>query len=210
VYPDAWSNFWPVWDEFALVCLAVALLAATVQSLLGPIGTLLTVVVVVFLGNPSIGGVNGTAYLPTFGGGSARSCRRGTGRSWVRNTLCFHGNAITVQLLVLGIYVVAGAALVIILAYDSLLWWHAREDTDRAQRREPISPEETGMAGCHRQRHPRWRFGGTGGDGDDQRRIARERAGCTGSRVDVVARPTVDPCGAAGRRPGARPASAAR
>ena len=40
-YPDVGSNFWKLWPEFALICFAVALLAATLQSLIGPLGTLL-------------------------------------------------------------------------------------------------------------------------------------------------------------------------
>ncbi|MFE7093210.1 hypothetical protein [Streptomyces erythrochromogenes] len=37
-YPNVGSNFWPLWGEFALMCLAVALFAATLQSLVGPLG----------------------------------------------------------------------------------------------------------------------------------------------------------------------------
>ncbi|WP_086561986.1 hypothetical protein [Streptomyces africanus] len=38
-YPDVGTNFLPLWGEFALMCLSVALLAATLQSLIGPMGT---------------------------------------------------------------------------------------------------------------------------------------------------------------------------
>jgi len=62
---DVGTNFWTLWPEFTLICLAVALLAATFQRLFGPLGTLLTVIVVIFLGNPSTGGGNGVAYLPS-------------------------------------------------------------------------------------------------------------------------------------------------
>ncbi len=60
------SNFWKLWPKFALICFSVALLAGVLQSLIGPLGTLLTVIIVVFIGNPSTGGGNGVAYLPPF------------------------------------------------------------------------------------------------------------------------------------------------
>ncbi|WP_406219014.1 hypothetical protein [Streptomyces canus] len=137
-YPDVGTNFWPLWGEFTLMCLAVALLAATLQSLIGPIGTLLTVVIVVFFGNPSTGGVNGTAYLPAFWQYLGPVLPPWNGSTLIRNTLYFDGNAITQQLVVLSIYVVVGAALVTISTYGHLLWWRG------TKRRPPISPEEEG------------------------------------------------------------------
>ncbi|MBO4257476.1 hypothetical protein [Streptomyces griseorubiginosus] len=137
-YPDIGSNFWPLWGEFALMCLAVALLAATLQSLIGPLGTLLTVVIVVFFGNPSTGGVNGTAYLPAFWQYLGPVLPPWNGTTLVRNTLYFDGNAITLPLVVLSVYVVVGAALVIIATYGRLMWWRG------GKRRRPISPEEEG------------------------------------------------------------------
>ncbi|MEU1184325.1 hypothetical protein ABZ464_43280 [Streptomyces sp. NPDC005820] len=136
-YPDVGSNFWPLWGEFALMCLAVALLAATLQSLFGPIGTLLTVVIVVFFGNPSTGGVNGTAYLPAFWQDLGPGLPPWNGTILVRNTLYFDGNAITQPLVVLSVYVVAGTAVVIIATYGRLLWWRGGR-----KRRPPLTPEE--------------------------------------------------------------------
>ena len=52
-YPDVGSHFWVLWPICAFIALAVALLAATLQSLIGPMGTLAAVVIVVFIGNPS-------------------------------------------------------------------------------------------------------------------------------------------------------------
>lgn len=92
--PDVGSNFWPPWGEFALMCLAVALFAATLQSLIGPIGTLVTVV---------------------------------------------DGNSITQPLVVLSVYVVVGAALVVVLTYGRPPWWRGAK-----WRRSPISPQEQG------------------------------------------------------------------
>ncbi len=139
-YPDVGSNFWPLWGEFALMILAVALLAATLQSLIGPMGTLLTVIIVVFFGNPSTGGVNGTAYLPPFWQFLGPILPPWNSATLIRNTLYFHGNAITQQIVVLGIYVVIGAVLVELFSWARLQWWRNRPE---AQHRKPvISPEE--------------------------------------------------------------------
>ncbi|MEU1272554.1 hypothetical protein [Streptomyces sp. NPDC005799] len=83
------------------------------------IASLLTVVIVVFFGNPATGGVNGTACLPAF---------------WQY----LHGNAVTQPLVVLSVYVVVGAALVVMATYGRLMWWRG------GKRRHPISPEEEG------------------------------------------------------------------
>lgn len=122
-YPHVGSNFWPLWGEFALICLAVALLTGTLQSLIGPIGTLVTVILVVFLGNPSTGGVNGTAYLPAFWQGIGPILPPWNGVILIRNTLYFDRNSITQQLIVLSIYVVAGAVLMTIFGWGRLFWW---------------------------------------------------------------------------------------
>ncbi|CAG6390600.1 hypothetical protein NMG29_09485 [Streptomyces cocklensis] len=140
-YPDVGTNFWPLWGEFTLICLSIALFAATLQSLIGPMGTLLTVVAVIFFGNPSTGGVNGTAYLPAFWEDVGPILPPWNGVTLIRNTLYFDGNSITQQLVVLSIYVVVGAALVIIATFGPGQWWR------RAKRRPPIGPDEqTGIA----------------------------------------------------------------
>lgn len=138
-YPDVGANFWPLWGEFALVLLAVAMLTGTLQSLIGPLGTLLTVVLVVFLGNPSTGGVNGTAYLPAFWQFIGPILPPWNGVTLIRNTLYFHGNSITQQLIVLSLYVVVGAILMTVFGWGRVLWWRGPKNTiDRA--------EETGIA----------------------------------------------------------------
>ena len=62
-----------------LIAFAIALIAATLQTLIGPMGTLLTVIIIVFIGNPSTGSGNGVAFLPPSGRPSAQSCRHATG-----------------------------------------------------------------------------------------------------------------------------------
>ncbi|MFF0117451.1 hypothetical protein [Streptomyces prasinus] len=46
--PDVGPDLWPLGGGFALMCLAVALFAATLQSLRGPTGPLAAVVMVLF------------------------------------------------------------------------------------------------------------------------------------------------------------------
>jgi hypothetical protein len=146
-YPNVGSNFWPLWGEFALMCLTAALLAATLQSLIGPFGTLATVVILVFFGNPSTGGVNGTAYLPPFWQFLGPILPPWNGMTLIRNTLYFHGNAITQQLIVLSIYVIVGAALVTVFSWGRLLWWRGPKSRPRPPRHQAISPqEEVGVA----------------------------------------------------------------
>ena len=146
-YPDVGSNFWKLWPAFALICFAVALLAATLQSLIGPLGTLVTVIVVVFFGNPSTGGGNGVAYLPPFWQDIGVVLPPRNGLYLIRNTLYFHGNSITQPLIVLGIYVLVGAALVIFFSWGNVLWWRGDKRKGGKKPQETISPaEETGTA----------------------------------------------------------------
>ena len=60
------SHFWPPLPCFWLITSAVVLAAAAIQGLAGKAGTLLTVIVMILLGNPSSGGATGVPYLPTF------------------------------------------------------------------------------------------------------------------------------------------------
>lgn len=142
-YPNVGSNFWVLWPEFALMCLAVALLTATLQSVIGPIGTLVAVVIVVFFGNPSTGGVNGTAFLPAFWQVIGPFLPPWNGTILIRNTLYFDGNEIIQPIIVLSIYVVVGAVLVTILAWGRLFWWRGDK---RTPRRELSDEEELGVA----------------------------------------------------------------
>ena len=69
------------------------------------------------------------------------------GMTLIRNTLYFDGNAITQQIIVLSIYVIAGAILVTIFSWGRLLWWRAPKRADHAHRSQVISPqEEAGVA----------------------------------------------------------------
>ena len=143
-YPDVGTSFWALWPEFALFCSATALLAATLQGLIGSLGTLVTLIVVVFLGNPSTGRANGVAYLPPFWQSVGGVLPPRNGLILIRNTLHLHGNGMTEALVILGIDVVVGFAFVTVL---SSVRWRA----DLAAGLNPDAPvvdsiEETAVA----------------------------------------------------------------
>jgi hypothetical protein len=118
-YPDVGSHFWVLWPICAFIALAVALFAALLHNLVGAMGTLLTVIIVVFIGNPTTGGVNGVAFLPPFWQAVGVVLPPRNGLYLIRNTLYFGGNAITVPIIVLGISVVIGAALVTLFSWTN-------------------------------------------------------------------------------------------
>ena len=60
------DSFWIAWPIMALIILSVALFAAVLRRLVGPVGIFLTVIVIIQFGNPSSGGANGVPYLPAF------------------------------------------------------------------------------------------------------------------------------------------------
>jgi hypothetical protein len=109
----------PLWPICAFIALAVALFAALLHNLVGAMGTLLTVIIVVFIGNPTTGGVNGVAFLPPFWQAVGVVLPPRNGLYLIRNTLYFGGNAITVPIIVLGISVVIGAALVTLFSWTN-------------------------------------------------------------------------------------------
>ena len=103
------SSFWLVWPILSLTILAVALVAAALQRLLGAAGILLTIIVVILFGNPSSGGANGVPFLNGFWGPIGPYLPPRNAYLLLRNTIYFHGNGITLPLTVLLIYaVVAG------------------------------------------------------------------------------------------------------
>ena len=103
------SKFFVLWGLFTLVMMGVAFTAAALQALLGPVGTLIVVVVFVIFGAPASGGTVPSPYLPTLWRTFGPYLPAGAGTTAVRNTIYFEGNAITGPLLVLCAYLVVGA-----------------------------------------------------------------------------------------------------
>ena len=107
------SKFLVLWALFILVMAAVALATSAIQTLLGPPGTLVVVVVFVIFGAPAAGGSVPAAFLPGFWRTIGPYLPAGAGTTAVRNTLYFDGNAITRALVVLTAYLLVGAAIMV-------------------------------------------------------------------------------------------------
>jgi hypothetical protein len=140
-YPHVGSNFRVLWPEFAFTAFAVALVAATLQTLIGPMGTLLTIIIIVFIGNPSTGGGNGVAFLPPFWQAIGVILPPRNGLHLIRNTLHIGGNDITEPIIVLSINVVVGAALALIFSWGNLLL-KGKKGTVRRDHPRAIDPDE--------------------------------------------------------------------
>ena len=107
------SKFLELWGLFVLVMTAVAYATAALQTVLGPAGTLIVVVLFIVFGAPASGGTVPSAYLPGLWRTFGPYLPAGAGTTAVRNTLYFDGNAITRSLLILSGYLVAGALVVV-------------------------------------------------------------------------------------------------
>jgi Protein of unknown function (DUF3533) len=107
------SKFVVLWALFLLVMTAVAFATAALQTLFGPAGTLIVVVLFVIFGAPAAGGTVPSAFLPEFWRLIGPYLPAGAGTTVVRNTVYFGGNEIGLALIVLAAYLVAGALVVI-------------------------------------------------------------------------------------------------
>jgi hypothetical protein len=115
------SKFLELWGLFTFVMIAVAFATAALQTVLGPIGTLIVVIVFVIFGAPASGGPVPTAYLPGLWRTFGPYLPAGAGTTIVRNTIYFGGNAITRSLLILAGYLLAGAVTVLAVRRRRLL-----------------------------------------------------------------------------------------
>jgi hypothetical protein len=109
------SKFLVLWGLFVLVMTAVAYATAAFQTVLGPAGTLIVVILFIVFGAPASGGTVPSAYLPGLWRTFGPYLPAGAGTTAVRNTLYFDANAITKSLLILCGYLVAGALVVIVV-----------------------------------------------------------------------------------------------
>ncbi|MGP0025845.1 MAG: hypothetical protein ACLPKE_21180 [Streptosporangiaceae bacterium] len=100
------SKFWIVWPICSLVIAVVAFVAAVLQKLIGAAGTLLTVIVMILLGNPSSGGATGVPYLPTFWQHLGPYLPPRNAYILLHHTIYFNGHGTTEALTVLLIYLV--------------------------------------------------------------------------------------------------------
>ena len=106
------SKFFVLWALFMLVMTAVAFSTAALQTLFGPAGTLIVVVLFVIFGAPAAGGPSRARSCPEFWRAFGPYLPAGAGTTAVRNTIYFGGNEIGLALLVLAAYLVVGALIV--------------------------------------------------------------------------------------------------
>jgi hypothetical protein len=88
------------------------------QAMFGVLGIGLAVVIFVVLGNPSSGGAYQLHMIPPFWTEIGPWLPAGAGVSAVRNTVYFHGNALTWPLGVLGVWAAAGVLLSLLCARE--------------------------------------------------------------------------------------------
>ena len=114
------ASFWVVWPILSLIVAVVALFTAVLRRLLGPVGVLVTMIVLIQFGNPSSGGSNGVPYLPQFWTDIGPFLPPRNAYLLLRNTIYFDGNGVGQALTVLLIYmVIAGAILAFLDWYRS-------------------------------------------------------------------------------------------
>ncbi|GAA1240804.1 hypothetical protein GCM10009665_34580 [Kitasatospora nipponensis] len=109
------SKFWITWPICTLIVVVVAAVAAILQKLLGPVGTLLTVVVIMLFGNPSSGGANGVPYLPAFWRDIGPYLPPRNAYILLHHTIYFDGHGTGQALTTLLIYLGVAAAVLIVL-----------------------------------------------------------------------------------------------
>lgn len=109
------DKFWIVWPICSLIIAVVAFVAAILQKLVGPAGTLMTIILMILLGNPSSGGANGVPYLPTFWRDIGPYLPPRNAYILLHHTIYFHGHGTTQALTNLLIYLGASAVVLTIL-----------------------------------------------------------------------------------------------
>ncbi len=124
------GKFWIVWPICSLIIAVVAFVAAILQKLIGAAGTLLTIIVVILLGNPSNGGASGVPYLPTFWRDIGPYLPPRNAYILLHHTIYFNGHGTTQALTVLLIYLGVGA---VILGVLDLRRSEAQVDTEAAE-----------------------------------------------------------------------------
>jgi len=105
-------SFWIAWPILSLIILAVSFFTAVLRRVLGPAGVVVTLIVILQFGNPSSGGSNGAAYLPSFWNDIGPFLPPRNAFLLLRNTLYFDGNGVAQPLAVLAAYVVVAAVLI--------------------------------------------------------------------------------------------------
>jgi len=112
------GHFGALWGLGTLVVFTAGAVTVALQALFGVLGIGLAVVIFVVLGNPSSGGAYQVHMIPPFWRDVGPWLPAGAGVSAVRNTVYFHGNALTWPLGVLGVWAAAGVVLSLLFARE--------------------------------------------------------------------------------------------
>ncbi len=115
-------SFWTAWPILSLIILVVALFTAVLRRVLGPAGVVVTLILILQFGNPSSGGSNGAAYLPSFWNDVGPLLPPRNAYLLLRNALYFDGHGIGQPLTVLAIYAIVAA-----VAIGFLDWFRSPE-----------------------------------------------------------------------------------
>jgi hypothetical protein len=105
------ASFWIAWPILSLIVVVVAIFTAVLRRVLGPVGVLLTMIVLMQFGNPSSGGSNGVPYLPGFWSDIGPFLPPRNAYLLLRNTIYFDGNGTGRALTVLLVYLVITGAI---------------------------------------------------------------------------------------------------
>ena len=105
------GHFMALWWLGALLVASSATVTMAFQMLFGVLGIGVTVLLFVILGNPSAGGAYQPALLPPFWRALSGALPNGAGTDAVRRIVYFGGNGITGHLIVIVIYILAGAVI---------------------------------------------------------------------------------------------------
>jgi prepilin-type processing-associated H-X9-DG protein len=107
------GHFLAIWAIGILVVFASAAASMGLQVVLGIAGIGAVIILFVVLGNPSAGGAYQPALLPAFWRAISSWLPNGAGNGAVRNIVYFDGHALTLPLIVLGLWALGGAVVTI-------------------------------------------------------------------------------------------------
>jgi hypothetical protein len=109
------ASFWIVWPILSFIILVVALFAAVLRRVLGPVGIIATLILIIQFGNASSGGSNGAVYLTSFWHDIGPFLPPRNAFILLRNTVYFDGHGIGQALTVLLAYTVITAVILTFL-----------------------------------------------------------------------------------------------
>ena len=107
------GHFLAVWGVSTLFYLALAVPIAAFQVIVGAGGVAIGAVMFLVIGNPASGGSSAPELLPGFWRALSQVLPPGAALTAMRDVVYFHGHGMTNALLVLGTWVIAGAAVAI-------------------------------------------------------------------------------------------------